>query len=274
MIWNSIFFHDNHLRRKKLKELELDLTNLFVNYHIAWNEFCAQLGPSCELPPLTKSLTTDTLFECLEEIQDAATILCDIINNISCRLNITEKLNDPTLTLQRLDSTMTTQFLLFQDIVVDSLTAVVSFFIMRATILKVVALNLEHAADQAAMDAFAAQTVYQRTLRVFTDASGNFSFTNTSICIAGMAILVLTVDLFISYFAEANSYQYLLARYNTLKDVSDRLTHIIKHETSKLTSLTQSLKDGALFLDKEHMLLVDTATSTAKLIKLDVLEYL
>ncbi|MGL4362422.1 MAG: hypothetical protein ACRCSG_03955 [Cellulosilyticaceae bacterium] len=53
-----------------------------------------------------------------------------------------------------------------------------------------------------------------------------------------------------------------------MNNIVGELTSTMSRETTNLIQLTHYLKDGIIWIDKQHMLFVDEKTSSAKLIKI------
>ncbi|MGL4363006.1 MAG: hypothetical protein ACRCSG_07070 [Cellulosilyticaceae bacterium] len=91
MILDGILCPQDKNKEKQLRILEKEITNLFENYKVAWNNFCEKISPKGEIPKLEKSILNDSVEDCLEEIDDATKILEEIVSNVGKEIQI-EKL--------------------------------------------------------------------------------------------------------------------------------------------------------------------------------------
>ncbi|MGL4362645.1 MAG: hypothetical protein ACRCSG_05180 [Cellulosilyticaceae bacterium] len=86
MIFDNIIYPDNKKKEEKIKELEVDLENLFENYKNAWNNFCEQIKMEDKVPKLITSIKANSIEECLEDIDNATKKINEVIDNISEKL--------------------------------------------------------------------------------------------------------------------------------------------------------------------------------------------
>ncbi|MGL4362408.1 MAG: hypothetical protein ACRCSG_03885 [Cellulosilyticaceae bacterium] len=87
--------------------------------------------------------------------------------------------------------------------------------------------------------------------------------------ISNVTMIILLTDFILSFVEEFIVSQLLEDSIKQTSHILTLLTHIITTETSALLSITQSLQDGIIWLDSEHMLLIDKKTSIPSLFVLD-----
>ncbi|MGL4363003.1 MAG: hypothetical protein ACRCSG_07055 [Cellulosilyticaceae bacterium] len=100
MIFNNILFPDNKKKEKQIHELNQQLDNLFSDYYIAWNGFAKQVSPNGELRKLNRSIKESTVYECLEEIDNATKELENMVINISEQIELNNLLEKAQYNLE------------------------------------------------------------------------------------------------------------------------------------------------------------------------------
>ncbi|MGL4362646.1 MAG: hypothetical protein ACRCSG_05185 [Cellulosilyticaceae bacterium] len=102
MIFDNMIYPDN--KKKKIKELELELVEVFENYNGAWNEFCKVLNIEDRVPRLKKSIRDSRIEDCLLEIDSATQELDNVIKNANQKLKSEKLLGEIDYTLGSLQS--------------------------------------------------------------------------------------------------------------------------------------------------------------------------
>ncbi|MGL4362407.1 MAG: hypothetical protein ACRCSG_03880 [Cellulosilyticaceae bacterium] len=239
MIFNKFFYSDNSRKKQHLLKLELQITHLFENYHIAWNNFADELGPELFIPKLSRSVKCEPIYSCLQEMDHAMTTLCDIISNISNSPSLSELIKgESKYTLDKKNILSPWFVCLFGE-----------FFVGVPTI-------------------YFSSRVFSYAIKstFFSKNTSNTICTGTSVVIT--VVLFILVDAIFSCMEESINAKEFDERIAKLHIISKQLTDLMVTATDKLTSLTQSLKDGIILLDTDHMLIIDKSSNYAKVITL------
>ncbi|MGL4363005.1 MAG: hypothetical protein ACRCSG_07065 [Cellulosilyticaceae bacterium] len=104
MIFDKLFFPENKIKKKRIKKLEKDIINLFENYYEAWNGFCIKISPNGQIPKLVKSITDEPIEDCLEEMDNAAKVLQEIVKNAEKYLKLEKHLADHEYSIKKVSS--------------------------------------------------------------------------------------------------------------------------------------------------------------------------
>ncbi|MGL4362405.1 MAG: hypothetical protein ACRCSG_03870 [Cellulosilyticaceae bacterium] len=240
MIFNNLFFSNNPQKEQKLLEMEQQIKSLFENYHVAWNNFCDTISPTANIPKLTLSLKNSSIEDCFLEIVRADEILQQQLYNQFISVNPTNaSLKKLYIFLDEVHSRH------------NAVKALNKFFTLGLdTMLSILAFKLS--AD------FFKNNFAHKFTNPFTNP---FAFGNA------VAIFVL-VDCILSFLDSACSYILLDVHIKRLQDVLSTLSSVMQESTTRIITLTQELKDGLVWLDKNHLLLLNSETSTPQLISL------
>ncbi|MGL4363004.1 MAG: hypothetical protein ACRCSG_07060 [Cellulosilyticaceae bacterium] len=120
MIFDNIIFYKQKEMEKRIKELEKEIESLFENYREAWNELCDEINSENEIPALRKSIKRNSIYECLQEMDNATKILEETINNIGKQIKFETLLKDNNYNIQKLPTNFLAQIIKYNPIVLGS----------------------------------------------------------------------------------------------------------------------------------------------------------
>ncbi|MGL4362412.1 MAG: hypothetical protein ACRCSG_03905 [Cellulosilyticaceae bacterium] len=252
MIFN-LFFSGVRKKEKYAKELEATITSLFENYHIAWNDLCTQLGPSSNLPRLNLSIKSDSIYACLDEMDNAVKVLCNTVENLSSKLDLSEIIRNPSINFQTLNLSLAKIAAAGLSFITENIIATITFYLTRHFLL----LRL---ANSGALNASA--PLLNDVSNVLNSSIPRIPFSNLTTFQKGVVVgttiaVVLLVDLIFSileYNSEGSQLDNHIAH---LQHIIGEISDIMTKETNSVIHLTQKLKDGFIWLDESHMMLID-----------------
>ncbi|MGL4362423.1 MAG: hypothetical protein ACRCSG_03960 [Cellulosilyticaceae bacterium] len=122
IIFDNIIYPDNKNKKEKIKIIEQELSTLFSNYSIAWNNFCEQIDLNNAVPKLQKSLKTNSLTECIDEIDHATKTLDNIIKNATEKLESANLFTKTDYTFKTLQPVQLQEFIKYTPLLAGGLT--------------------------------------------------------------------------------------------------------------------------------------------------------
>ncbi|MGL4362642.1 MAG: hypothetical protein ACRCSG_05165 [Cellulosilyticaceae bacterium] len=247
MIFDELIFKGNREQEKVIDKMEAQLIQIFANYKYAWNAFCKEIIRGDEGPILKKSIEKnrieESLAECLEEIDNATQELDSIIKNAIEKLELKKLAGKKDYGLVKLQT--------------KTVNNIIKYSVFTGSLITGVAL--------------ACLFIVKMLDVVNKDSAVCIGSTIMNKSIVGLGILlglviIQIVDGVISCIIAAAQKEILARRIDQMNNILGELTRTMVKETDNLTKVTQSIKDGVIWVDKESMYIIDEETSEAQLV--------
>ncbi|MGL4362414.1 MAG: hypothetical protein ACRCSG_03915 [Cellulosilyticaceae bacterium] len=264
MIFN-LFFSGLSKKNKYAAELEATIISLFENYHIAWNNFCDQLGSSSNLPKLNLSIKSDSIYACLDEMDAAIKTLCTTVENVSSKLDLSEIARNPSIDFECLNLLLAQIAISGVSLISEASIGIIVFYLTRHFLL-IRLMNTGVLAGSTPLLGEVAQVVQSS---ISTVPFARLTTLQNGIVIGTTAVVVLLMDLVLSIIEAGAEYSIVDNHIAHLQHIIGEISDIMIKETKSITNLTQKLKDGFIWLDSSHMILIDKENSNHSIISLE-----
>ncbi|MGL4362641.1 MAG: hypothetical protein ACRCSG_05160 [Cellulosilyticaceae bacterium] len=245
MIFDELMYRDNNEKEKMLKNMEIEIMKIFKEYKNAWNEFCKQISPTGEVPILKKSIEKnrieESLVECLEEIDNAIKELANIVKNAIEKLELKELIGKNDYRLEKLQPNVLRIMIKCLIPIVVGITGI-GFASLVANQLLV-----------------QAEEMYWPMHIIQEIPAGSTLFA---------MIYMITIDGLLTWAVAENNKGRIKKRLEQENKILDELKRTMVRETNNLIKITQSIKDGVIWIDKETMYLIDEKKSKITLVKI------
>ncbi|MGL4362404.1 MAG: hypothetical protein ACRCSG_03865 [Cellulosilyticaceae bacterium] len=241
MLFEEILFLGIEKKRKHLEHLDAEITSLFEHYYIAWNNFVDHLGPLSPVPALHCSIKTDSIYDCLHEMERAKNILYTTVNNVCLKASVSN-----LDSLQNIDFHLSTinalkNSLLQAQIVAEVPLSYAAFLLFR----------------------YLLKSVPESLLSTKFNLFASFSFA---------AATMVLIDLLFSYITDYILDQKLDLFISNANNILSSLSEILQKETTLIVKVTQHLESGLVWLDSTHMLLVPKDNTLPTIFNIEDLE--